>query len=62
MDIVSDGVADLEFLDYVPDIAGNPQAMEVIVELLAKLPEVKIAYRWSMICLMMGRLEIWKNG
>ena len=42
MDIVSGGVADLEFLDYVPDIAGNPQAMEVIVELLAKLPEVKI--------------------
>ena len=42
MDIVSGGVADLEFLDYVPDIAGNPQAMEVIVELLGKLPEVKI--------------------
>ena len=42
MDIVSGRVADLEILDYVPDIAGNPQAMEVIVELLGKLPEVKI--------------------
>ena len=42
MDIVSGRVADLEFLDYVPDIARNPQAMEMIVELLGKLPEVKI--------------------
>ena len=42
MDIVSGGVADLEFLDYVPDITDNPKAIEVIVELLGKLPEVKI--------------------
>lgn len=33
---------DLGVLDYVPDIKNNPQAMEVITELVAKLPDMEI--------------------
>lgn len=42
MDIVSGGVADLEFLDYVPDITDNPKAVEVIAELIDKLPDIEV--------------------
>ena len=38
MDIVSGKVADLEMLEYVPDISDNPKAVEVIGELIDKLP------------------------
>ena len=50
MDIVSGGVADLEFLDYVPDITDNPKAVEVIAELLDKLPDIEVR----------GSLEKWQ--
>ncbi len=33
---------DLDILEYIPDIKGNPQAMEVVAELVAKLPEMEI--------------------
>ena len=50
MDIVSGGVADLEFLDYVPDITDNPKAVEVIAELIDKLPDIEVR----------GSLEKWQ--
>ena len=50
MDIVSGGVADLEFLDYVPDITDNPKAIEVIEELIDKLPDIEVR----------GSLEKWQ--
>ena len=33
---------DLDILEYIPEIKGNVQAMEVIAELVAKLPEMEI--------------------
>ena len=45
MDIVSGRVADLEILDYVPDIIDTPKAMEVIAELIDKLAEKKAVTR-----------------
>lgn len=42
MDIVSGRVADLEILDYVPDITDNPKAVEVIAELIDKLPDIEV--------------------
>ncbi len=33
---------ELDVLDYIPEIKSNPQAMEVIAELMAKLPDMKI--------------------
>ena len=42
IDILSGKRIDLDMLEYIPDIKGNPQAMEVIAELVAKLPEMEI--------------------
>ncbi|MGN0345866.1 MAG: DUF3849 domain-containing protein [Lachnospiraceae bacterium] len=42
IDILSGRMIDLDILEYIPDIKGNPQAMEVIAELVAKLPEMEI--------------------
>ncbi len=50
MDIVSGRVADLEILDYVPDITDNPKAVEVIAELIDKLPDIEVR----------GSLEKWQ--
>ena len=33
---------DLDILEFIPDIKNSPQAMEVIAELVAKLPEMEI--------------------
>ena len=50
IDIVSGRVADLEILDYVPDITDNPKAVEVIAELIDKLPDLEVR----------GSLEKWQ--
>lgn len=50
MDIISGRVADLEILDYVPDITDNPKAVEVIAELIHKLPDIEVR----------GSLEKWQ--
>ncbi len=50
MDIVSGRVADLEILDYVPDITDNPKVVEVIAELIDKLPDIEVR----------GSLEKWQ--
>ena len=42
IDVLSGKRIDLWVLDYVPDIKNNPQAMEVITELVAKLPDMEI--------------------
>lgn len=42
MDIVSGKVVDLEMLEYVPDISDNPKAIEVIGELIDKLPDIEM--------------------
>ena len=42
MDIVSGKVADLEMLEYVPDISDNPKAVEVIGELIDNLPDIEV--------------------
>ena len=42
IDVLSGKRIDLGALDYVPDIKNNPQAMEVITELVAKLPDMEI--------------------
>ena len=42
MDILSGNVIDLEILDYVPDITRNPKAMELIAELIEKLPDREV--------------------
>ena len=42
IDILSGNRIDLDILEYIPDIKGNPQAMEVVAELVAKLPEMEI--------------------
>ncbi|RKJ18714.1 DUF3849 domain-containing protein [bacterium D16-50] len=47
IDILSGKRIDLDILEYIPDIKGNPQAMEVIAELVAKLPEMEIDGRMS---------------
>ena len=47
IDILSGKRIDLDILEYIPDIKGNPQAMEVIAELAAKLPEMEIDGRMS---------------
>ncbi len=45
-DILTGNRFELDVLDYIPEIKGNPQAMEVIVELMAKamplMPDMKI--------------------
>ena len=50
MDIISGKVIDLEVLDYVPDITDDPKAIEVIVELIDKLPDIEVR----------GSLEKWQ--
>ena len=50
MDILSGKVIDLEVLDYVPDITDHPKAVEVIVELIDKLPDIEVR----------GSLEKWQ--
>ncbi|EOS72246.1 hypothetical protein C817_05677 [Dorea sp. 5-2] len=47
IDILTGKRIDLDILEYTPDIKGNPQAMEVIAELAAKLPEMEIDGRMS---------------
>ncbi len=42
IDILTGKRIDLDILEYIPDIKGNPQAMEMITELVAKLPEMEI--------------------
>ena len=42
IDILSGKRIDLDILEHIPEIKGNPQAMEVIAELAAKLPEMEI--------------------
>lgn len=42
MDILSGKVIDLEVLDYVPDITDDPKAIEVIAELIDKLPDIEV--------------------
>lgn len=46
IDILSGRRIDLDILEYIPDIKGNPQAMEVIAELIAKavplIPDMEI--------------------
>lgn len=42
IDVLSGKRIDLGVLDYVPDIKNNPQAMEVITELVAKLLDMEI--------------------
>lgn len=41
-DILIGNRFELDVLDYIPEIKGSPQAMEVIAELIAKLPDMKI--------------------
>lgn len=50
MDILSGKVIDLEILDYVPDITDKPKAIEVIAELIDKLPDIEVR----------GSLEKWQ--
>lgn len=50
MDILSGKVIDLEVLDYVPDITDDPKAIEVIAELIDKLPDIEVC----------GSLEKWQ--
>lgn len=50
MDILSGKVIDLEVLDYVPDITDDPKAIEVIEELIDKLPDIEVR----------GLLEKWQ--
>ncbi len=42
MDIISGRTADLEVLDYVPDITNNPKAMAVIAELVDSFPDIEV--------------------
>lgn len=51
MDILSGKVIDLEVLDYVPDITDEPKAIEVIAELIDKLPDIEVR----------GSLEKWRR-
>lgn len=42
VDILSGKRIDLGILDHIPDIKNSPQAMEVIAQLVAKMPEMEI--------------------
>ena len=50
MDILSGKVIDLVVLDYVSDITDDPKAIEVIAELIDKLPDIEVR----------GSLEKWQ--
>lgn len=51
LDILWGNTIDLEILEYVPDITGNPKAMEVIAEIVEKVPSAEV----------LGSLEKWKQ-
>ena len=51
IDIISGRTADLEVLDYVPDITDNPKALEVIAELIGRFPGIEVR----------GSLEKWQK-
>ncbi len=40
VDLLSGNRIDLEILEHIPSITSEPKAMEVIAELVAKLPEM----------------------
>lgn len=42
VDLLSGNRIDLEILQHIPSITSEPKAMEVIAELVAKLPEMEI--------------------
>lgn len=42
VDLLSGNRIDLEILEHIPSITSEPKAMEVITELVAKLPEMEI--------------------
>lgn len=42
VDLLSGNRIDLEILEHIPSITSEPKAMEVIAELVAKLPEIEI--------------------
>ena len=42
VDLLSGNRIDLEILEHIPSITGEPKAMEVSAELVAKLPEMEI--------------------
>ena len=42
VDLLSGNRIDLEILEHIPNITSEPKAMEVIAELVAKLPEMEI--------------------
>ena len=42
VDLLSGNRIDLEILEHIPSITGEPKAREVIAELVAKLPEIEI--------------------
>lgn len=50
IDILSGKIIDLEILDYIPDITGNSKAMELIAELVEKMPDAEVR----------GSLEKWQ--
>ena len=56
MDVVSGKIADLETLEYVPDIINNQEAVAMIQELIAKMPEIEV--RGSLVS---GKEEIVKG-
>ena len=51
LDILSGNTIDLEILEYVPDITGNPKAMAIIEEIVEKVPSAEV----------LGSLEKWKQ-
>ncbi|MDL2301017.1 ssDNA-binding domain-containing protein [Lachnospiraceae bacterium OttesenSCG-928-D06] len=51
LDILSGNTIDLEILEYVPDITGNPKAMAIIAEIVEKVPSAEV----------LGSLEKWKQ-
>ena len=42
MDVISGKIADLETLEYVPDIINNQEAVAMIQELIAKMPGIEV--------------------
>lgn len=50
MDILSGKVIDLESLDYIPDITDDSKVIEVIAEMVGKLPDIEVR----------GSLEKWQ--
>lgn len=69
MNIVSGKVADLEMLEYVPDISDKPKAIEVIGELIDKLPDIEVRgslekFQRAILAAQIDqlwRIRIWRN-